>query len=60
MVEELQLGERVDKPETWLFQMPSVSVKALDVFNETSGHSPAVIVETEPGIWGQNMMFSWP
>lgn len=50
MVEELQLGERVDKPETWLFQMPSVSVKALDVFNETSGHSPAVIVETEPGI----------
>lgn len=58
MVEELQLGERVDKPETWLFQMPSVSVKALDVFNETSGHSPAVFVETEPGISNLNMFSS--
>lgn len=38
--------------------MPSVSVKALDVFNETSGHSPAVFVETEPGISNLNMFSS--
>lgn len=32
-----------------------VSVKPLDNFNETSGHFPAVFLETEPGILSQNM-----
>lgn len=44
----------------------SVSIKPLNIFNEMTGHFPALFVETEPGTWRQNMMFAevvvdvWP
>lgn len=33
---------------------PSVSMKPLDIYNEMSGHFPAVSVETEPHILSLN------
>lgn len=37
-----------------------VSTTPLDVFHETLGHFPAVLVATKSGIWRENLIFSEP